>query len=148
MNYYDGETLILERIRSLSNFGVDNSAQSNWRILATGASDHYAILRPRSFTIEGLTLASFLVIYETIIEIWQKYTSASEAVTELSYNVYKLFELLAYPNLGQSANILNGVIVSGEEPETMSPVNSSGVDWLRQRVLLVWQVENLVTYQE
>lgn len=147
MNYFEGEALILERIRSTSSFGVENSSQANWAILSTGKSDHYAILKGAEWNLNDLTLASFMIEYQTIIEIWQRYTTTEKTRTEIYRHIYELLDLLAYPKLG-SASILHGRIMRANELEQMSTTKIAGIDYLRQNVFVVWKVEKLVTYQE
>jgi len=149
MGYSTGEALILTRVIACDNFDANNTSQANWKILNSGASDHYAILRPGTFDVEFDTICTYHINWNTVIEVWQRYTDETTSQTNLYARVADLFPIMAYPKLGDSGGTILewSTILGGEEPEEMW-IKDGGPAWLRWKLTLAWKEQGEITYAE
>jgi hypothetical protein len=147
MAYSDGEALLLTRVQACTGFDSNNTSRSNWRILNSGKSNQYAILRPAEFDIEWTALAAYTVTWNTIIEVWQRYTNETDTPTNLYTHIANLMPILTYPYLGDSSKVLDSSIVGAAEPEEMWTAGG-GVAWLRWAARVEWKENIEVTYAE
>ena len=145
MAYNDGEKLLLKRIQALDLFAQNNSARNNWKLLYSGNSDHYAILRPGSFQLRWISITDYIVTYTTVVEVWQRYTDDGDSQSNLGACVADIFSILAYPNLGDSSQVLDSSIVDSSEPTEM---HGDNMLWLRWEINVQWEDITSVTYQE
>lgn len=147
MTYSSGEALILTRVRACTGFGATNTDRSDWKLLNSGISDHYAILRPMAGAIDWRTLGQYTVTWGTIIEVWQRYTDETTTQSNLFAYVANLFTgLMSYPHMGGA--ITDSTIRTVGEPQEMWREREGGPFWLRQEVLIEWYEEVTVTFAE
>lgn len=149
MSYSTGEALILTRVIACNSFDSANTSRSNWKILNSGLSDHYAILRPGPFDVEFDTMCTYHINWNTVIEVWQRYTDEATTQSNLYGYVADLFPIMAYPKLGNTGTTILewSTITGGEEPEEMW-IKDGGPMWLRWRITLAWKEEGVITYAE
>lgn len=147
MSYSTGEALILTRVQACTGFSSTNTARSNWKILNQGKSDHYAILKPGKPRHEWITITDYIIYWTTIIEVWQRYTDETTTQNNLYTHINNLLPILAYPNMGSVATVLDSTIGDWEEPEEMW-TESGGPLWLRWKVPVIWQEQVSVTFSE
>ena len=147
MSYSTGEALILTRVRACTGFTSANTARANWKLLNSGKSDHYAIIRPGGFAVEWQTLGMAVFRYTTVIELWQRYTDDTTTQTNLYGYIANLYGLLDYPHLGSSASIQDSTIMGADAPEEMWR-NEGGPAWLRWSMRVEWTEERSATFAE
>ena len=144
MSYNDGEKLLEKRIIALDLFAQNNTARNNWKLLSSGNSDHYAILRPGAFRFRWLSGTDYIVTFSTIVEVWQRYTDDGDSHSNLGSCVADIFGILAYPKLGDSSEVLDSNIADSPEPTEMH----GDVLWLRWPIIVNWEEIDSVTFQE
>jgi hypothetical protein len=145
MSYSTGEALILTRVQACTGFTSSNTSRADWKVLNSGRSDHYAILRPGSFSLEWQTLSMAVISYTTVIEVWQQYVDDATSYTNLYGYVNNLYNILQYPHLG--GLIQDSTITGAPEVEQMWR-QEGGPAWLRWSVSISWQEEQAVTFAE
>jgi len=147
MGYSDGEALVLTRVQACTNFDSTNTSRCNWKILNTGNSDHYAILKPGPFEDGWDSITGALTKWTTIIELWQLYTDETTSYTNLYGYLGNLFAIRGYPHLGNSAIVRDSNFRGAPAPDEMWP-KSGGPIWLRWNINIEWTEETNVTFSE
>ena len=147
MGYNDGEALVLTRVRACTGFDTSNTSRGDWKLLNSGRDDHYAILRPGAMSLEFISVGQYTITWQTLIEVWQRYTDEIESKSNLCTHVVNLFSTLAYPHLGSASIVQDAMIVNGDEPQVMVG-KDGGPSWLRWTLQLRWTEEEVVTYAE
>ena len=146
MSYETGEALILTRVQACTGFTSTNTSRADWKLLNSGKSDHYAILKCGGVAaIEWQTLKSYIVRWKTSIEVWQRYKDDSSTATSLYGYVAAILAIMAYPHLGST--IQDSDITEIGQTEEMW-AESGGVSWLRQTLTLEWQESIMVSFTE
>jgi hypothetical protein len=144
--YSTGESLILTLVQNCTNFNANNTSRANWKILNSGKSRCYAILKPGKDTeITWLTANAYQTKWSTTIEVWVRYIDDGTTQAYLYDRVGDIFAGLAgYMRLNDSGNnIQNATIRKMGEPESMYKKNS--VEWMRWTVYVEWTEINIVT---
>ena len=148
MSYSTGEALILTRVRACTGFDSTNTSRANWKILHSGKSDHYAILRPAGFAVEWQTLSMAVFRYTTLVEVWQRYTDDTITQTNLYGYIANLYSLLDYPHLGDTTGAIQDSTITGaDDPQEMWR-EDGGPKWLRWLMRIDWAEQRTVTFAE
>lgn len=148
MSYSTGEAAILTRLQACTGFSSTNTGRMNWKLLNSGASDHYGVIRPGAFTLEWITINTYSAAWTTIIEVYQRYTDETTTYTNLYTYVNAVLAMLAYPNFGAASTVFDGNITGGSEPEEVWTAGGEGPLWLRWRINIEWQEHTTVTFSE
>lgn len=150
MSYSDGEALILTQIQAATNFDATNTSRGKWGILNKGVSDHYVILKPGPFIIEGETLTQKINRWRTVIEVWQRYKDDGTSMTDLEGYVEDIFDRInQYRKIGDSAGVVQDAnITGGSEVTEQWRDRADGPSWLKQELYLDWWEEDDITYAE
>ena len=146
MSYSTGEGFVLSRVRACAGFNAANTAQSDWKLLNSGADDHYAILCPGAFTLEWVTPNVYQANWVTLIQVWQRYVDETTTHNNLYGHVNDLLALLAYRHLN-SSTILDASFEGAEAPLEMAN-REGGISWLRWDVRVKWSEQAEVTYAD
>ena len=147
MGYADGEALLLTRIQALDYFGAANTARGDWKILNSGNDDHYAILRRDNLSIEWITFTDYVRTWTTIIEVWQRYVDDSTTQSDLYTHASEIFDVMAYPHLGDSSTVLDSSIDNSPAP-VEKWTKDGGPKWLSCEIVIRWKEQTSVTFQE
>ena len=114
MSYGDGEALILTLIRLHADFDASNTARGNWKLLNSGNSAFYAILRPgvATFTTDSIGGLGGVVRtrsrhWRTEVMVYQRYVDDGTSLTNIEGHVSDLIDHIdQYPQLNDSSNIV------------------------------------------
>lgn len=150
MAYGTGEALALTRVQACTGFDATNTSRSDWKILNSGKSDHYAILRPGSFSIEWMSYTNYIAIYTTVVELWQIYgTDDATTLTNLYSQQSNLMAIMAYPLLGDTTGAIQDAGYRGaNDPENMWQKGAEGPTWVKWEMFIDWKEEVEVTFAE
>jgi hypothetical protein len=145
MSYATGEALILTLLRRMEGFDDQNSSRQRWKVLNSGASDHYAIVRPGPFTNEPEALGETMsTSWRTVIELWQRWLDDGEttiALQNLMQGVLEHFD--GYPRLGDTTgSVVMGYISGGGEMQERW-LTQAGPSWAVWEVYVDWQEERI-----
>lgn len=149
MSYKLGEAAILAKVQTCTGFDSTNTSQAKWRLLNSGRSDNYAILRPGEFSLEWLTPAMYQANWQTVIEVWQRYKddgTTQEYLYDLVENL--LVGLQVWPNMGLPNSVHDSSISGGDTPEEMWTAGGNGPAWLRWNVTVSWSEQDEITLSE
>lgn len=147
MSYSDGETAVLRLLQEMREYSRANSSRGDWKPLNSGASDHYAVLRPGAFNnaADGLS-GEALTTYRTVIEVWQRWKDDGPTIVALEAHVSAVMEHLErYPSLAGAA--LMAAVAGGGEM-TRRWVTEGGPLWAVQEVYIDWQEERFYSVAE
>ncbi len=149
MTYKAGESLILNRVQNLTSFSTENCSQGNWKILNSGKSDHYAILRPGPFERLPITITSIQSNWTTVVEVWQRYQSDSETLTDLQALITEVIdEIDEYRLLADTEKVVQDAVVrSAGDVLEVGPTDGAP-QWLKWELIIDWKEEAEVTYAE
>lgn len=152
MSYSAGETLILTKLRAIgtgTTWTTANTAQGKWKMLNTGNSDHYAVLKMGAGTNDGLSFSTALRRYITVIEVWQSYMDDGTSYTNmLAFWEAILDQFDAWRKLGDTTGTVEDSRCTRWDEIEERWTRSGGPRWLKQNFYIEWQEENNVTYQE
>jgi hypothetical protein len=150
MSYAAGEVLWLTRLRAMSQFNEYNSARGKFGIRDTGASDHYAILKPGPWTRSKLSPTVRLDTYRTVIQIYQHYLDDGTSMTDLETLVDAvLAELDTYRVMGDTTGaVIQANIVEAREMIWILAAPGEGPEWLLVELIGEWHEETTITYAE
>lgn len=145
MSYASGEALVLTQLQSVTGFGSANTARASWQLLNSGASDHYAIVKPGTFD-EDVN-ENFAWINRTVIQVWQFYQDDGTSSTNLQGYVAAVKDRFTkYRKLGSTA-IMDSRVVGGSEMQERWSKDGALV-WLSQDVIIEWREQEIVAYAE
>lgn len=147
MSYAAGEERIAELLRAMRQFDRANVGRGDWKPLNSGASDHYAILKPGAWTnsADGLN-GEALTEYRTIIELWQRWVDDSPTVQALEALTQAVVEHLErYPSLDEMCLMAR---VAGGSDVQQRWLKEGGPVWAVQEVYLDWQEERFYVVAE
>ena len=147
MAYTDGESAILARIRAHADFSTSNTDANDWKLINSGNSAVYAILKPNAdpAELEFFSLSMYRVIWQTVVEVWQRYKDDGTTAASLFGNVQKIIaQLQPYKKLGLN-NVQNSEIVSITAPSYRWD-KDGGPAWMVQELNIAWLEETSVTF--
>ena len=147
-NYSAGEALILTAIQATTSFSTTNTSRANWKILNSGKSRQYVILRAGPFERSQLGLgAKYQTKWITYAEVWIRYIDDSTtqiALYEKRQEVIDKFD--AERKAGDATGKIRDVFVrSSGEPEEMWNKGGNGPAFLRQELTIEWEEESETT---
>lgn len=147
--YSDGEALVLAQLRNVSGFSASNTSRGKWKILNTGNSSFYGIVKPGAFSRSQSAMSANLTEWKTIIQVWQRYKDDGDTLTDLEENVENVINRFdQYRKLADTTNlIIDSFINEGKEVEEMW-TKDGGLSWLKQELIVTWQEVQNVTYAE
>lgn len=148
MSYLTGEAALLALIQAMPEFDRRNAARADWKPLSSGASDHYAVLKPGLFTNaqESIGAEATVTTWRTIVEVWQRWVDdgpTAIALQELAQRVIEHLE--GYPSLGGAA-LLAWVAGGGEMQQRWT--KEGGPMWAVWEVYVDWQEERFISVAE
>lgn len=147
MSYTTGEAAILARIRAHSDFSTSNTDANDWKLIDSGNSAFYAILKPNEdpAEMEFHALGAYRVLWQTVVEVWQRYKDDGTTAASLFGNVQKIIgQMQPYKTLGLS-NVQNSQINSITAPSYRWD-KDGGPAWLVQELNILWLEEVEVTF--
>lgn len=146
--YETGEAFLAAKAATVTGFTTANVKRSDWTVLSSGASDHYAILRPGAIEVAADSLGGGVTFrYTTHIEVWQHYTDDSATRTNLFERVAALaLEIVKWPYLGGLAEDCS--LSSGGQVQEMWKEGGNGPLYLMQELTVSWSAPVDVTFSE
>lgn len=149
MAYSNGESDALDVLQTCTGFDSSNTSQTDWKILNSGKSDHYGILRPGAFEIEWITFNKYQAHWNTVIEIWQRYTVEGDSQTNLyGYVANVIAGFLPERLLGGSTSSISNADISGADAPQEMWNTAGGLEWLRWALNLAWSEEVQITFTD
>ena len=146
MGYPDGEAALLALIKAHAGYDGRNASRQDWKVLKSGASDHYAVLRPGPYTNADNGFGLALRTWRTVIECWRPYRN-DEKPQDLQTDVMVLIEYLeTYPRINSTAGVYEANITGGGDMVEVTLENGSL--WARWDIYYDWQEEKVISYAE
>lgn len=147
MSYEAGEALWLARLRGMSQFDASNTSRGKWGIRNTGKSAHYGILKPGAHTREMMGFNRRLNHYQTIIQLWQKYTEDGASAIDLEELTSATIAYIdTWPRLGDTANAVQGAKIIEIREMQQIPVDAPA--WLFVELVGAWDEEQAIAFAE
>jgi len=147
MSYQAGEALWLARLRDMSQFDGNNSGRGNWKLLNTGKASQYAILKPGEHTREMMSITTRLNHYQTIIQLWQKYTEDGQSLIDLETLTSAVIAYIdTWPRLTDTTNSIQGAKIN--TIRELQQVPPDGPVWILAELVGEWDEEQSVTFAE
>ena len=141
MSYSTGEAALLAIIQAMPQFARLNAVRADWKPLNSGASGHYAVLKPGIFANAPQTLGDGATAtqWRTIVEIWQRWVDDGPTVIALEELVQDVIEQVErYPSLDGTA-LMAWVAGGGEMQQRW--LKEGGPMWAVWEVYVDWQEE-------
>jgi hypothetical protein len=150
--YSAGEALILTQLRAISGtvWTSANSGRGTWKMLSTGDSDHYAVLKPGPGDNSFYTMSGASRNFSTIIEVWKSYQADGTSLTDIEgYADAILAKFDARRLLGDTGGTVEDAYCSHwTEVEERWKRGETAPRWLKQEFTIVWTEEANVTFAE
>lgn len=150
MSYQAGEVLIETQIQAVSGFSADNVGRgTKWRLLNSGNSDHYAVLRKGQHTEIFETKTQKERRHRTVIEVLQR---VNEDLTDrydslLGYTDAITDRLDQYWQLADTTNaIIDANITGGDEVKELWIRDV--LAWIKIELYVDWMEVDNVTFAE
>lgn len=145
MSYRHGAGLILDLLTDMPEFSDQNAGRQfeGWRLLATGNSTYYAVIRPGAWTneVDGMEHSHAVTQRRAVIELWELWNAESETTAVLEDLADAVLEHLErYPRLGDPANIAEAYITGGGDMEERI-LTGNGSRWAVWEIYCDWQDE-------
>ena len=149
-DYIDGELLVEAQVIQVTGFQSSNVTRGRWRILDSGNSDHYAILKRGEVSVEWASHNVSQINYRTIIEIWQRVKDDQESYDALlNYADDLKTRLEQYRKLADTAgNVLDANLTGTSVVTEQWRNNADGPSWLKIDLYLDWSSQTNVTFAE
>ena len=150
MSEHTGIDLLAVQVKACTGFDRYNVSLSNWKVLNSGNSDHYAIIRPGPATRTASALTAKQNTYRTVIEVWQRYVDDGTTLTALLDWVDVIVARLdSYRKLADTTGELRDANVTalGDVTEQWRE-KGNGPSWLRREIVVEWVEEEVITYAE
>lgn len=150
MGYTDGEAKLLTRVQAVSTyFSSTNTARGDWKMLNEGRSTIYAILKQGAGSTEDMvTFKINAVTWQSIIEVWQRYSDKNSYTTLLTVVDALKDSLVTYPKIGASDGTIRDARVTGYSEIQEMWTAQGGLEWIRQDLFFEWVEETNVTFAE
>ena len=147
MSEATGEAAVLTKLRSVTGFSSTNTAHANWKLLNSGKSDHYGIVKSGPFERSAIGLSTYDSVFSTVIEVWQRYKDDADSNTSLRTYVDSIIAYFdQYRKLGNT--VLDSIIAEGGEVEEMWREKDDGPSWLKRDLVVRWVEYSDVTFAE
>lgn len=140
MSYPTGEAALLAILQAMPQFTRANATRGDWKPLNSGASDHYAVLKPGAFSnlADGLS-GETVTTYRVVVEVWQRWVDDSPTLVALETLVGAVVgHVERYPTLA-GAGLMATVAGGGEMQQRW--LREGGPMWAVQEVYVDWQEE-------
>jgi len=150
MSYIDGEKLAEELVAQVTGFSSNNVRRATWRILDSGNSDHYAILKRGETVTTWEAMRLQVNQYRTIIEVWQRSKDDQASYDALLAYVDDIqTRITQYRKLADTASTVFDANVAGTGVVTEQwRNNADGPSWLKKDIYLDWSEQTNVTFTE
>ena len=154
--YADGETLLLAVVRLHANYNSENTSRGNWRILNSGKSPYYVVLRPGPFEVElqsigGISgsVATEVTHWQTQLMVYQRYVDDGTTATNIQARVAEIIaQVQKWRRLADTADIIQKArVVGGSELVELGPEGQVPI-WLRWIINVNWDEERQITFSE
>lgn len=144
MSYSTGEAAILTLVQALGAYDSENATRQDWRPLARGKAQYYAVLRPGKWSNEQVTVSSNARSWRTVIECWRRYADDTRPMTLQDDVEAIVAQLEKYPTLNGA--VLDSIVSGGGD--MLERELSNGSLWAVWEVYCDWQEEHSVSYAE
>ena len=149
MSYSTGEAIVLAILRNMERYNWQNTSRGDWKLLNSGVSETYAIIKPGFFSNAWESIGDgglVLTTWRTIIEVWQRWVDDGPTITALEERVSEVIQKFdGYPTLDGTALI---AFASGGGEMQQRWVKDGGPVWAVQEIYFDWQEEREITIAE
>ena len=152
--YPEVEALVLTKLRRVTGFTgttstTENTSRGKWGLLNSGNADHYGIIKPGEFERSQGAMSMNISRYQTIIQVWMRYTDDGTTLTSLETHVKNIIAYFdQWRKLGDSTGtVIESFIGNGGEV-TEQWNKDGGLSWLKQDLVLTTQVHDVISYGE
>lgn len=144
MSYATGEAAVLTLLQAMSAYNSDNATRADWRPLARGKAQHYAILRPGKWANEQMAMSANQRTWRTVVECWRRYADDTRPVALQEDVAAVVAQLEKYPTLNGA--VQDSMVSGGGDMQEREL--SNGSLWAVWEVYVDWQEEQAVSYAE
>lgn len=150
--YSDGEALVLARLQAITGsvWTTTNTARGKWKLLDSGAANHYAILRMGAGTNDPLALSANMRHWQTVIEVWVSVTDDGTSYTNLlAYHEAILDKFDTARLLGDTGGTVSDARCTRWDAVEERWIAGGGPRWLVQNFYIDWTEESgAISYAE
>lgn len=148
--YKTGENALLVLVQGVNGFDGLNTSVANWKILSSGYSDHYAVLKKGEEVREWITLRQLQEQYRTVVEVWQRMKDDTTTYDELLNHADNLKSRIdTYRMLDDDSGAVFDANCTGTSVVTEQwRNNSDGPSWLKIDLYVDWSEQNVITLAE
>ena len=149
MTYAAGEALLLTVVQGVTGFSTTNTSRGNWLPLNSGKAAKYAVLKPGGSDYRAyIGINTNKPVHLTVIEVWEFYTQDGTTLTNLEADVQSIITAVRKSkHLGDDSKVLDSNVLTTSEVQEMW-MKKGGPTWLRQRITVGWEEEEIITFQE
>lgn len=149
-DYKAGEDALSVLVQSVDGFDGNNVSVANWKILNSGASDHYAIIKKAGATREWVTLRMIQENPRTIVQVWQRVTDDTASYDALLEHADQIKNRVdKYRMLDDESGTVFDANCTGESEVTEQwRNNADGPSWLKMDLYIDWSEQNVITFAE
>lgn len=150
MSYKFGEQLLENQVIASDGFSAVNVGRAKWKLLNTGNSDRYAILKRGASVIEWEAAHIHTNRYRTIIEVWQRVIDDQASYDALITYVENIqARLEQYRKLGDTTSTVLDANLTGTSDVTEQwRNNADGPMWFKIEMYIDWSEQTNVTFAE
>lgn len=150
MNYRNGEAALLVLVQGTVGFDGSNTGIANWKILNSGQSDHYAIIKKGETIRTWITMRQVSEQSRTIIEVWRRMVDDTDsylALLEHADNIRTRID--KYRMLDDESETVFDANCTGSSVVTEQwRNNADGPSWLKIDLYVDWSEQNVITLAE
>lgn len=148
MGYNEGEVLILNLIRELSYYDIDNSDRSNWAVRNRANNGTCIVLRPGVIAPEPVGNKQREITWTTVIEIWQLLQDPGTSAIALRERTQEVIDKIDEHNRldDTTDSIVDARISGGDEPVEITIRRGESPTWLKQELFCEWKEESTITF--
>lgn len=132
----------------MSEFDTNNSSRGDFKILNSGASDHYAVLfKGEPATRERVGFRMNTIQQRTILRIYQRYVNDSTSQIALQDLIDDIKTAVnPYRVIGDASSTIQSATITEEREMMMEPANAPA--WLYVELVGVCDEEEIISYAE
>lgn len=147
MGYNECEALWLSLLRAMPEFDSNNTSRKDWKILNSGKSNYYAVLKKGEVVRERMAFSTDVAHRQTIIELWVRYREDGTDAIQMDDLTDAITNYVGSYRLGGDSvgTIQRAQIVEEREPQ-QTPANAPA--WLFVELVGQMDDEEAITYAE
>lgn len=145
--YKAGEALWQTRIQAISGIDGNQVTRGKWGVLNSGHANTYIILKPGTHGREMIGLNRRLDVWQTVIQVWRRYTDDGDSMTDLENTIDTILAALDPRRLmGDTAGTIQDAQIIEVREMVQTPADAP--KWLYVELIGEWREETTISYAE